>query len=316
MSITFKLTKTTGRLCSTAIESTCLLVSSRRVFTNSTNANGKQDDINAKMVESIFYDVKSGKVSIDEAQERLKSQLKSLTQVTNNEDSFQSLESFANLDHTRATRTGFPEAVFASGKTPLQIAKILDDMAENINRIVLEESKELKSESFAAQRAILATRVDAKLYEDLCKIPLQNGKIRYHDLAKIVTMEASALPLLSKKNIEKNKKNRIVVACAGTTDLGVAEEAAVTLEAAGCEVDRIYDVGVAGLHRIINALPRLRNPDVDCVIVCAGMDGALPSVVAGMVSVPVVAVPTSVGYGASFNGISAMLTMLNSCAPG
>ena len=118
------------------------------------------------------------------------------------------------------------------------------------------------------------------------------------------------------ENEEKQKIGKIIVSCAGTTDMPVAEEAAITLEAAGCHVERIYDVGVAGLHRIINALPRLCHPEVDCVIVCAGMDGALPSVVAGLVSVPVVAVPTSIGYGASFNGISAMLTMLNSCSPG
>lgn len=111
-------------------------------------------------------------------------------------------------------------------------------------------------------------------------------------------------------------KPKMVVACAGTTDLPVAEEAAVTLEAAGCDVERIYDAGVAGLHRIINAIPKLRDPDVKCVIVCAGMDGALPSVVGGLVSVPVIAVPTSIGYGASFGGVSAMLTMLNSCSPG
>lgn len=131
-------------------------------------------------------------------------------------------------------------------------------------------------------------------------------------------MKASGLDKIenSKGNRTPEAIGKIVVACAGTTDLPVAEEAAVTLEAAGCSVDRIYDVGVAGLHRIINALPRLRDEDVDCVIVCAGMDGALPSVVAGLVNTPVVAVPTSIGYGASFGGVSAMLTMLNSCAPG
>lgn len=133
-------------------------------------------------------------------------------------------------------------------------------------------------------------------------------------MANIISMKASALGEDSQDSTKKH--GRIVVACAGTTDLPVAEEAAITLEAAGCEVDRIYDVGVAGLHRIINALPRLRNDDVDCVIVCAGMDGALPSVVAGLVETPVVATPTSVGYGASFGGVSALLTMLNSCAPG
>ena len=162
------------------------------------------------------------------------------------------------------------------------------------------------------------SRVDAELYKEILKIPLKNGKITYHEMANIVSMEASALQNNNEAAEENHleKKGRIVVACAGTTDLPVAEEAAITLEAAGTNVDRIYDVGVAGLHRIINALPRLRDPDVDCIIVCAGMDGALPSVVAGLVSVPVIAVPTSIGYGASFNGISAMLTMLNSCAPG
>ncbi len=136
-------------------------------------------------------------------------------------------------------------------------------------------------------------------------------------MAKIISMKASELENEANDCQDRvEKAGKIVVACAGTTDMPVAEEAAITLEAAGCGVERIYDVGVAGLHRIINALPRLRSPEVDCVIVCAGMDGALPSVVAGLVSVPVVAVPTSVGYGASFNGISAMLTMLNSCAPG
>lgn len=114
----------------------------------------------------------------------------------------------------------------------------------------------------------------------------------------------------------KRQSLRVVVATAGTTDLEVAEEAAVTLEAAGCDVDRVYDVGVAGLHRILKALPTLRHPGVGCVIVCAGMDGALPSVVGGLVSVPVIAVPTSIGYGASFGGVSALLTMLNTCSPG
>ena len=127
-------------------------------------------------------------------------------------------------------------------------------------------------------------------------------------------MEASGLK--NGKKYVKQPMKRIVVATAGTTDLPVAEEAAVVLEAAGCEVDRITDVGVAGLHRIINALPRLQDPNVGCVIVCAGMDGALPSVVGGLAKVPVIAVPTSIGYGVSLGGISAMLTMLNSCAPG
>jgi len=148
-------------------------------------------------------------------------------------------------------------------------------------------------------------------------IPQSNGKITYYQTAKIISMTANHF-LSNDTTITSplNGSRRFVVACAGTTDLPVAEEAAVTLEVAGCEVDRIYDVGVAGLHRIINALPRLQHDDVVCVIVCAGMDGALPSVVGGLVKVPVIAVPTSIGYGAAFSGVSPLLTMLNSCAPG
>jgi pyridinium-3,5-biscarboxylic acid mononucleotide synthase len=144
-----------------------------------------------------------------------------------------------------------------------------------------------------------------------------HGRIDYHETARIISMTASAIDASGiTKKIPDHKMKRVVVATAGTTDIPVAEEAAVTLEAAGCEVDRITDVGVAGLHRIIKALPRLQDPDVGCIVVCAGMDGALPSVVGGLAKVPVIACPTSIGYGVSLSGISAMLTMLNSCSPG
>ena len=150
------------------------------------------------------------------------------------------------------------------------------------------------------------------MYKELSQTPFSHGTIHYHETARIVSMTPSSwssdppkVPTLS-----------VVVATAGTTDIYAAEEAAVTLEAAGFEIDRIYDSGVAGLHRIVRAIPRLRHPDVRAVIVCAGMDGALPSVVGGLVDVPVIAVPTSIGYGASFGGVSAMLTMLNTCSPG
>jgi NCAIR mutase (PurE)-related protein len=282
----------------------------------SSGSNNDSSEINF-----LLQNVKSGKLSIEDATQTIleqQQQQQQQRQKVKSKSNLDSLESFANLDHTRATRTGFPEAVFASGKTPQQIATILDDMAANVNNIIEREGTSNEAETSAPQNAILATRVDAELYKEILKIPLKNGTITYHEMANIVSMEASALQNNNEAAEENNlkKKGRIVVACAGTTDLPVAEEAAITLEAAGTNVDRIYDVGVAGLHRIINALPRLRDPDVDCIIVCAGMDGALPSVVAGLVSVPVIAVPTSIGYGASFNGISAMLTMLNSCAPG
>ena len=176
------------------------------------------------------------------------------------------------------------------------------------------------NDSSVAEKAILATRVDKDLYDEISSIPLKHGTITYHEVANLISMKASSLDNASGGNGDGENgdsgRNTVVVACAGTTDLPVAEEAAITLEAAGCKVERIYDVGVAGLHRIINALPRLTDPDVRCVIVCAGMDGALPSVVAGLVTVPVVAVPTSIGYGACFGGVSALLTMLSSCAPG
>lgn len=149
------------------------------------------------------------------------------------------------------------------------------------------------------------------MFDGLSKHTFRHGTIEYKPVARIVTMKASACTTAVER-----KGRRVVVATAGTTDINVAEEAAVTLETSGCPVDRVYDAGVAGLHRILRALPKLTHPDVGCVIVAAGMDGALPSVVGGLMSVPVIAVPTSIGYGASFGGTSAMMTMLNSCSPG
>lgn len=209
------------------------------------------------------------------------------------------LESFANLDHNRQKRAGFPEAVFAEGKTPLQVAAILDDMAKHADP--------------ESSSSILATRVSPEMYEELeTSFSFTHGAVVYHEMARIIAMQSHNMTTMTP---ESAKAHRIVVATAGTTDLPVAEEAAVTLEATGkVTVDRIYDVGVAGLHRILRALPRLN--EAECVIVVAGMDGALPSVVGGLVKVPVIAVPTSIGYGASFGGVSALLTMLNSCSPG
>lgn len=283
-------------------------------------------------IQSILQQVEQGKLSASNAEKMIsssmlssattKSQNSSNTTETNYISSTKTLESFANLDHGRAHRTGFPEAIFAAGKTPSQIASILDNMALHVNSSIEKETSnqiEFSSKNFdsSSYKAILATRVDRDLYDQVAAIPLENGEITYHETAKIISMDANSLKAvksLDESSLSMEKK--VVVACAGTTDLPVAEEAAVTLEAAGCEVTRIFDVGVAGLHRIINALPKLQDPDVGCIIVCAGMDGALPSVVGGLASVPVIAVPTSVGYGAAFGGVSAMLTMLNSCAPG
>lgn len=233
----------------------------------------------------------------------------------------ETLQSFANLDHTRSARTGFPEVIFAQTKTPKQVAMILDDMARHVNDMVQQGTTDL---SLPGSTAILATRVTPEMNDAISKFKLEHGAIIYHETARIISMKASALANIpavgisssSSSSILGSIKEHVVVATAGTTDLPVAEEAAVVLEAAGCKVVRIFDVGVAGLHRVINALPKLRDENVGAVIVCAGMDGALPSVVGGLVSVPVYAVPTSVGYGVSLGGIAAMLTMLNSCAPG
>lgn len=287
--------------------------SSARTFSSVGNSSGQ----NESSLSQLLKQVEAGNLPAKEAENQIKSiwSATAAAATTESRTPDETLKSFANLDHRRSWRTGFPEAIFAAGKTPQQIAAILDDMADNVNKLI--ESKK-EEDIDAHHKAILATRVDHALYEEISKIPLKNGTITYHKVARIISMRASGLVESSSNtnHIPKKLSGKIVVACAGTTDLPVAEEAAVTLEAAGCEVDRIYDVGVAGLHRIINALPRLRDDKVDCVIVCAGMDGALPSVVAGLVSVPVVAVPTSIGYGACFGGVSAMLTMLNSCAPG
>ena len=230
------------------------------------------------------------------------------------------LSTFANLDHSRVKRAGFPEAVFGQGKTPSQIHLILESMAKNVNEMIDAASKGDGIVN-SASTAIIATRVEKSVYDEVLAIgPLKNGIMQYHDSANIISVRANAL-----FDVDGNERTdlqftttqkSVVVACAGTTDLPVAEEAALTLSLSGVQVTRVYDCGVAGLHRILTALPKLRDPDVGCVLVCAGMDGALPSVVGGLVDVPVVAIPTSVGYGVSLGGISALLTMLNSCSPG
>jgi pyridinium-3,5-biscarboxylic acid mononucleotide synthase len=189
---------------------------------------------------------------------------------------------FARVDHHRTLRQGFPEVVFGPGKTPDQIAAIAQ-------RIV------------AAGHSLLITRTDARAFDTVRqKVP----DAVFHELARAITRPGNA----------PRGKGTIVIAAAGTADLPVAEEAAVTAEIMGNTVDRMYDVGVAGLHRLLAEHHRLIGARV--VIVVAGMEGALPSVVGGLVDVPVVAVPTSVGYGASFGGLTALLAMLNSCATG
>ena len=268
---------------------------------------------------SILQKVESGTLKPEEAEQLIRSvsQHNSENKMAGIEESptLESFGNFANLDLRRASRTGFPEAIYGSGKTPMQIANILERMAKHVNEANNSHQKET---DFQSSRAILATRVDRELFEKVVSFRFTEGEIQYHEMARIISMRASTITeeLIQQRNEKSRLMKKVVVACAGTTDLPVAEEAAVTLSETGVQVERVYDCGVAGLHRILNALPTLRSPDVGAVIVCAGMDGALPSVVGGLVSVPVIACPTSIGYGASFNGVSALLTMLNSCAPG
>lgn len=196
---------------------------------------------------------------------------------------YETVGNFAHLDQHRAIRCGFPEVVFGQGKTASQVTQIVLKLAERNDRV-------------------LVTRVSPEMSEAvLPHIP----ELVYHSMSRVLVLD---------KAPERVKKPGVLVLSAGTADLPVAEEAAVTADLMGNAVERIYDVGVSGIHRLLNQLERLQMARV--VIVVAGMDGALPSVVGGLVSCPVIAVPTSVGYGASFHGLAALLTMLNSCATG
>jgi len=190
---------------------------------------------------------------------------------------------FARVDTHRELRQGFPEVILGLGKTPAQIAAIAQ-------RII------------SRGRPLLVTRAQPDAFEAVREVA---PAAMYHPEARAITLANGEMA---------HGKGTIVIACAGTSDLHVAEEAVVTAEIMGNTIDRLYDVGVAGIHRILSEHTRIQKARV--IIVVAGMEGALPSVVAGLVSAPVIAVPTSVGYGASFGGVAALLGMLNSCANG
>ncbi len=191
---------------------------------------------------------------------------------------------FARLDHHRELRTGLPEIVLGEKKTVFQLVSILRRMSEK-------------------EGTVIASRIDE---EKGTRLTQEFPTGTYHPVARIFSIDGSL-----KKTPGRGK---IFVLAAGTSDLPVAEEAAVTAGLLGNEVERLYDVGVAGLHRLLTELPKIREGSV--LIVVAGMEGTLPSVVAGLVARPVIAVPTSVGYGTGLGGLSALLTMLNSCSPG
>lgn len=222
-------------------------------------------------LQNILNQVSCGTMDVREAMEQLK------------DLPFQDL-GFANIDQHRNIRVGQAETVYCEGKTPEQVAVIMDKMREKNSNI-------------------LGTRASAEVFQKV----------------KDIVPEAVYYPEARMISVIKHKKeilteNIIAVVTAGTSDIPAAEEAVITAEALGNPVDRIYDVGVAGIHRLLSKLDRLQAANV--VIVVAGMEGALASVVGGLVSKPVIAVPTSVGYGASFGGIAALLAMLNSCSAG
>jgi pyridinium-3,5-biscarboxylic acid mononucleotide synthase len=225
-------------------------------------------------IETLLTEVSDGRTAVAEALERLR------------DLPFEDL-GFAKVDHHRALRTGMPEVIFAAGKTPAQVAHIFARMAEHGGNV-------------------LATRASADMFRSVRELEAETceHKAEYHEAARCITLSQSpAAP----------GKGTIAVVCAGTSDLPVAEEAAVTARLMGNTVELIADVGVAGIHRLLAQKASLESARV--LIVCAGMEGALPTVVAGLVNAPVLAVPTSVGYGASFGGVAALLGMLNTCSP-
>ena len=230
--------------------------------------------MNRQHLRTLLDDVQSGKTTPEAAHGELIHFLR--------QSPFEDL-GFARVDHHRHIRQGFPEVVFGQGKTPDQIAAIARTLV-------------------GAGQNLLVTRTTPEAYRAVADaLP----DARYHERARCITLDVGSA---------QKGRGTIVIAAAGTADLPVADEAGVTAEIMGNTVDRVYDVGVAGLHRLLKEHARITSARV--VIVVAGMEGALPSVVAGLVDVPVVAVPTSVGYGASFGGLTALLAMLNSCAIG
>jgi pyridinium-3,5-biscarboxylic acid mononucleotide synthase len=227
----------------------------------------------------LLKSVESGALSPERAIERLKHM------------PFEDL-GFAKVDHHRALRQGYAEVVFGKGKTAAQAAEIV--------RALLRHK--------AGRQNILVTRADAKIFAAVRRVGSGKGskiarKVKFHPLSGVITIERSR---------EISGKGTIFVVSAGTSDIPVAEEAMLTAEMMGNHVEHLYDVGVAGIHRLLEHREKLTAARV--IICIAGMEGALPSVVGGLVAVPVIAVPTSTGYGASFGGVAALLGMLNSCA--
>lgn len=237
-------------------------------------------------IREILEGIKNGEIGVDDA---LK-ELKFLPFSENLQFPFEDT-SFACIDHHRTLRQGFPEVIFGAGKRVQEVVRIVEAMLFN-------------------NQNILVTKATPEMFESVHQI---DSRAVYHQLAQTITIiQDSTLPTQGIKTTISGPC--VLIITAGTSDLPIAEEAAVTATIMGTNVDKLYDVGVAGVHRILNQKEKIESARV--IIVIAGMEGALASVVGGLVDVPVIAVPTSVGYGASFKGLAALLAMLNSCAPG
>ena len=225
-----------------------------------------------------------GASSLDDVLNRVKEGSMDIKEAKTLLSSFEDI-GFAKVDHQREDRTGFPEVIFGEGKTVDQMIDIIESLKKNTNRV-------------------LATRISEDKAEKVMNVV---ADLDYNESARTLFWKHPDEPALLYNGY-------IAVLCAGTSDLPVAEEAAVTAEAFGASVKRMYDVGVAGIHRLFHHLEDIENATV--AITVAGMEGALTSVVGGLISNPIVAVPTSIGYGANFQGLSSLLSMLNACSPG
>jgi len=200
------------------------------------------------------------------------------------------IDDIAKLDIYRDKRCGIPEVILAEGKEPKWVAKLLFGMAK-------------------AKGIAIATRVDKKCLKEIKKKLPQNLKLKHYEKARMVIVNKSSCKI-------QKKDSKVGLIAAGTADIPVAEEAKVTMELLGSKVITAYDVGVAGIHRLFSPLEKMLKEGISCIVVVAGMEGALPTVVKGLVDVPVIGVPTSVGYGYGGKGESALMTMLQSCSPG
>lgn len=230
------------------------------------------------MIKEILEQVKTGESTLDSACQELHSMY------------YQDL-GFAKIDHHRSTRQGFPEVIYCQGKTPEQVSEIFYHLSKK-------------------NSSVLATRASFEAYQMVREKVIE---VEYNKIARTIMLRNPDSSTVSNTDSNING-GEVGVISAGTSDMPVAEEAYETAKIMGACVDRIYDVGVAGIHRILDQQSKLK--DYDCIVVVAGMEGALASVVGGLVKVPIIGCPTSVGYGAHFNGLSSLLTMLNSCASG